>query len=285
VRTCIFLAVGSFLTLCTISLAAQTSSSFGRADKYRAAKTILQEIYDQGDLSSGIEKNDNGEVDEYDLSRGSTCQEPSEYLGSFESENVTTGERSERPQHKNDDIAAFVLDEVNIVVWQNDLRKLNIPDSVWRPVLDIYEASIINPKAKGFNMEIMAGGLNRRMAQAGLSKPKFVFQPGCGSGGASVHFALQPADGQLFLIPVFLYKLCQAQHVSPLDFKSCDRWKEIFSERVWAVSGDYMYLARWSDGVVRCGKLTYDDIDKFGQKWDGFLTITELRSPECNPVF
>jgi hypothetical protein len=268
-----------------IPLLPQTSASFSLADKYKAAKAILQQLYDKGDLGSGIDKEDNGEVDEYDLSMGSTCAEPSDYLGSFQSENVTTGERTETPQHKNDDIAAFVLDEVNIVVWQNDFRKLNIPDSVWRPVLDIYEASIINPKAKRFSMEIMVGALNRRMAQAGLRKPKFVFQPGCGSGGASVHFALQPADGQLFLIPVFLYKLCQVQHLSPLDFKSCDRWKEIFSERVWAVSGDYMYLARWSDGVVRCGKLTYDDIDKFGQKLDGFLTITKLRSPECSPAF
>jgi hypothetical protein len=156
-----------------------------------------------------------------------------------------------------------------------------------RPVFDLYEASIIDPKVEGFSsVDIMVYALNRRMAHAGLSKPKFVFNPGCGSGGgASVHFALQPADGQLFLIPVFLYKLCQAQHVSPFDFKSCDRWKEIFSERVWAVSGDYMYLARWSDGVVRCGKLTYDDIEKFGQKRDGFLTITKLRSAECSQAF
>jgi hypothetical protein len=282
VRTCTLLAAGCFLALCTIYLAAQTSASFSRADKYRAAKTILQQIYDQGVLYSDIERNDNGEVEEYDL-MGTTCQEPSQYLGSFESENVTTGERTERPQHKNDDIAAFILDEVNIVVWQNDLRKLNIPDSVWRPVLDIYEASIINPKAKSFERETMAAALNRRMTRAGLSKPKFVVGSGCGSGGAMVHLALQPADGQLYLIPVFLYKLCQAQHLSPLDFKSCDRWKEIFSERVWAVSGDYMYLARWADGVVRCGKLTYDDIDKSG--WDGILTIAKLRSPECSPVF
>ena len=84
-RTCIFIAAGCFLALCTISLAAQTSASFSRADKYRAAKTILQQLYDQGTLRSGIEKNDNGEVDEYDLTMASTCQEPFDYLGSFES--------------------------------------------------------------------------------------------------------------------------------------------------------------------------------------------------------
>jgi hypothetical protein len=93
-----------------------------------------------------------------------------------------------------------------------------------------------------------------------------------------VHFALKPADGQLFLIPIFLYKLCQVQHLSPADPKSCDRFKEVFSGGVSYVSGDYVYLARWADGVVRCGSL---DINKF--KSDSTIEITKLRSPECSP--
>jgi hypothetical protein len=168
-----------------------------------------------------------------------------------------------------------------MVVWENDLRKLGVPENVWRPVLEKYESEVLT--SKPMTIDVTAE-LNANMARAGRSSPKFVYEPGCGSGGVDVHFALNPADGQLFLIPVFLYKLCQVQHLSPMDFKSCDRWKEIFSERVWNVSGDYMYLARWSDGVVRCGLLTYDDFDKSMEKEKSVLVITKLRSPECSPA-
>jgi hypothetical protein len=45
-----------------------------------------------------------------------------------------------------------------------------------------------------------------------------------------------------------------------------------------------MYLARWTDGVVRCGLLTYDDFDKSMEKEKSILVITKLRSPECSPA-
>jgi len=268
---------GCILVLSSIPLAAQTSANFSRADKYKAAKAVLQQFYEKGELGSGIDSDDRGE---YDTSAARPCQEPTEYLGSFQDD--SKHDPVEKPQHKNDDIADFVLDAVDMVIWENDLRKLGVPEYIWRPVLDRYEASILNPKQKSIDVTAQ---LNAAMVRAGRSKPKFVYHPGCGSGGADVHFTLKPADGQLFLIPVFLYKLCQVQHLSPLDFKSCDRWKEIFSERVWAVSGDYMYVARWTDGVVRCGLLTYGDFSKSFEKENSILVITKLRSPECNPAF
>jgi hypothetical protein len=274
-------AAGCIFVLCSIPLAAQTSANFSLADKYKAAKAVLQQFYKKGELSSGLYGSEPGE---YDLSgAGPPCVDSTEYLGSFQDD--SKNEPVEKPQHKNDDIADFVLDAVKMVVWENDLRKLHIPEQIWRPVLDRYEASILDPKQNTINATAVTAQLNAAMARAGRSKPKFVFQPGCGSGGADVHFTLKPADGQLFLIPVFLYKLCQVQHLSPLDFKSCDRWKEIFTERVWAVSGDYMYLARWTDGVVRCGLLTYDDFSKGFEKQNSMLVITKLRSPECSPAF
>jgi hypothetical protein len=78
---------------------------------------------------------------------------------------------------------------------------------------------------------------------------------------------------------VFLYKLCQAQHLNPSDLKSCDRWTEVIHGAASHVSGDYMYLARWSDGSVRCGSLGFTSQDQEGKTFQ----ITKMRSPECNP--
>jgi hypothetical protein len=270
----------SFIASCIFALvslnpAAQTSAGFSRADKYRAVKTVLQQEL-QG--KSAIDESADGE---YDLAQASACSEPYDYLGSFRDAHDTL---LEKPQHKNDDVSDFILDAVNVVIWENDLRKLRIPEGIWRPVLDRYEAEIMSAEPSNVRVatdaQIVMTVLNERMANAGLSKPKFVLEAGCGSSGVDVRIALKPTDGQLFLIPIFLYKLCQVQHLNPLDFKSCDRWKEIFNEHVLEISGDYRYLARWSDGVVRCGSVTDNDFNKTDE-----LVITKLRSPECNPAF
>jgi hypothetical protein len=280
-RTLIFLTTVCLVAFCTISLAAQNSATFSSADKYRAAKIVLQQFYDQGDLSSQVGK-DGLIPDEYDLT-GTTCLMADDFIGSYRDD---SGDKAiDKPQHRNDDIADFVKDAVDIVTWENDFRKLKIPESVWRPFIDADESTIIDLNAKEFILTKQMSALNKRMKKAGLSKPIFVYQPGCGSGGEDVHFALQPKDGQLFLIPVFLYKLCQIQHLNPLDFQSCDRWKEILDEQVWDVSGDYMYIARWSDGVVRCGKFSYGDFRSVAEKPNELFTITKLRSPGCSPAF
>lgn len=250
-------------------------------DNYDAMKAILQQAYEKGQLDSGIEEGKRfGETGTYDISYAATCSEPEEFLGSLDEPSkigaVLLNDR-------NKDIAKFILTAVEVVIWENDFRRLGIPDKVWRTWLSYYEDKEL--KGEGSDGRIMVKLLNDHMASAGLSTPKFVFDPGCGSGGVEARLAIKPAEGQLFLIPVFLYKLCQAQHLNPLDLKSCDRWKEIIGDQVWEVSGDYMYLARWTDGVVRCGTLTYDDFAKNADKHDYNVVITKLRSPECSPAW
>lgn len=277
-------SLASFIVaFCSIQIVAQSSADFGRADKYKAVKAVLQQQYEKGVLSSEVGQ---GEPGEYNLAGGPECQPPSFYMGEFgDPDDPTPG----IPQHKNDDISAFILGAVSIVIWENDFRKLGVPDRIWHPVLQRYETELLSRKPTDAGVatdpRVMVDVLNERMAEAKISGPKFIFEPGCGAGSIDVRFSLKPADGQLFLIPVFLYKVCEAQHLNPLDFKSCDRWREIFSEHVAPVSGDYMYFARWTDGVARCGVLTYDDFKKqVDDHKDGPLIITKLRSPECSRV-
>jgi hypothetical protein len=233
-------------------------------------KGIFQQFYDRGLVQSNIRK---GPPDskfnrpgEYDMGG---CVDAVQYLGSFS-------------DHPSLDVnLANLMDlAMNMVVWEHDFRTLGLPEEIWRPVLGKYASAIVDGHDEGLG-QLMAE-LNAANAHVGRSVPKFVRVGGCGEGEIQVHFALDPADGQLFLIPVFLFKLCQAQKLSPTDFKSCDRWKEVFNETVSYASGDYVYLARWADGVVRCGSL---GVNNFREKEFKTIQITKIRSPECHPAW
>jgi hypothetical protein len=274
----------SFVTGCVFLLCGFSSDPpfvpVSHPENYDALKTVMQQAYEKGLLKSGIEyAQKEGPPGTYDMSQGSTCHEPTDYLGSFDDPSKIGGVLL---NDRNDDIAQLVQLAVDMVVWTNDLRKLGVPERIWRPILNVYEDRVLRSKPSTFNIVEL---LNHEMARAGISTPKFIFRPECGAGGIDVHLELKPVEGQLFLIPVFLYKLCEVQHLNPLDLKSCDRWKEIFSERVGDVSGDYMYLARWTDGVVRCGTLTYDDFKKSSDEDKYNIVITKLQSPECRPAW
>lgn len=254
-----------------------TSHDASRADKYKAVKAVLQQFYEHGVVPSHVEKEDYRSA-VYDLIN---CQEYGYYIG-FANENDSKSESK-----VNDDVADLTNLALNMVIWENDLRKLRIPEEIWRPVLEQYETDNLNLRSSANENEYKEGDfslglaekLNARMAEAGRSNPKFIEEGGCGAGGADVRFKLNPPDGQLFLIPVFLYKVCQAQHLIPTDFRSCSRWKEILDDSVPSLTGDYVYLARWADGVVRCGSVSEDD---FWKKNESTIVITKLRSPQCS---
>ena len=251
---------------------AQTSTGFSRSEQYRAIKVIVQQFYDRGLVPTNIQIHKPGEVitrynrpGEYDMFY---CGEAGQYLGWF-------------GDHPSGDKQITGLTDLalRIVVWENDIRKLHVPDEVWRPAVQKFESAALAGK-EGLNISQLAAELNARNARAGRTRPKFVTEGGCGAGEIEVHFALKPPDGQLFLIPVFLYKVCQVQQLSPTDPKSCDRWKEVFGGTVSYVSGDYVYQARWADGVVRCGSLGFN---QFNKKQFGTIEITKLQSLKCSP--
>ena len=86
------------------------------------------------------------------------------------------------------------------------------------------------------------------------SVPAFVNEPGCGAGSVKVTFKTQPPGGHLRLITTFDWSLCQAQGTDPWD-DNCRGWSEVVTEKV-NVSGEYHYIATWSDGTVWRDKFT-----------------------------
>lgn len=254
---------------CTVVLA-QTSSIMVKADpaqQYEAVKKTMQSFYERGLVSSHIESH-NADYDVW------VCAEPAEFEG-----------EAEYPDSKSEDLPNLVDLAETTVVWRNDFRKLGVPPEVWESVVRSYEDARLKNGARLSEAQEEAGkkriaaALNsyRRLSKPSL--PRFVVEGGCGAAEIEVHLELRPPNGRLFLIPVFLYKLCQAQHLNPADPRSCDRWTEVLNGTASYVSGDYVYMARWTDGSVRCGPLGFKSNDQEGKTF----AITKMRNPECNP--
>jgi hypothetical protein len=261
------------LVLGCISVGAQVgtqkSSTLVKTDpakQYQLVYATMEQFYRHGVLRSNIDP----KSEFYDLN---IC-DPEGYLGAVD---------DKEPTDETLGYLASLAEET--VVWRNDFMKLGIPDDVWGPLVSSYESVVIkrggvfegNQGVAGRNQIVAA--LNKYRRQANRRLPEFTDEGGCGAGEINVNIRLLPADGQLFLIPVFLFKLCQAQHLNAADPGSCDRWTEVINGTASYVSGDYLYLARWTDGTVRCGPLGFKSVNQEGKTFQ----ITKLRSPVCNP--
>jgi hypothetical protein len=264
------------ITAATVGCAvafAQTSSAMVKADpsrQYEAVRKTMQSFYERGLLSSYIGLHSSHTYDLY------SCMEPAEFAG-----------ESHYPDYKDKswDLSYLITLAATTVLWRNDFLRLGVPPQVSEPLVSRYEEVALKQGGRLSDTQDETGkkqlatALNSYRRQSEPSLPRFVVQGGCGGGEIEVRLVLRPPDGRLFLIPVFLYKLCQVQHLDPVDARSCDRWTEVVNGAVSYVSGDYIYMARWTDGAVRCGPLGFKSPQQEGKTF----AITKVRSPECNP--
>jgi hypothetical protein len=214
----------------------------------------MQHFYDQRILRSAIET----ESAEYDLALA-MCVEPSEFFGASPSD--------------GDGLPKLVRLAATVVIWSNDLRQLGVSESVSKPLITNYENNQLPIQLKseertdlGYESEMpqIALALNRYRQQTNGSLPKFVVSGGCGAGDVGVRIVLRPPNGRVFFIPRFAYVLCGKQGLNPDDTIQCDRWREAVGGSLSYVAGDYIYLARWSDGTVRKGPLGFNNSGQDG---------------------
>jgi hypothetical protein len=111
-------------------------------------------------------------------------------------------------------------------------------------------------------LEQLARRLNQER-KANSSLPRLVVDGGCGAGEITVQIATDPPGAQVLFIPTFFYELCRAQKLQADDpWGNCsERWREAVDGTVSRVSGDYHYVARWSDGATRRGRLRMTDVE------------------------
>jgi len=85
----------------------------------------------------------------------------------------------------------------------------------------------------------------------------------CGDGEVFIKIDARPPGAKVWFLVEFYYMLCKAQGIDPLDMKVCDRWVEAATS-VFAVAGDYRYLAVWPNGTKRTGLLQFN-----GKQFEG----------------
>lgn len=151
------------------------------------------------------------------------------------------------------------------------------PRRIWEPLVRALEAKEVAgvirdgdiddgyfTRREAF-MRQLASRLNRER-KSNRSLPRLFVEGGCGAGEIGVQIATEPAGAQVLFIPTFFYELCRAQNLQPDDpWGSCsERWREAVDGTITRVAGDYHYVARWSDGTTRRGRLRIGD-DQDGQ--------------------
>src|SRR5271166_2761300 len=126
---------------CAIALG-QTSSDLAKvspAERYRVVKATMQQFYDRGLLGSAISKLN---PEQYDIAN---CGTSSEFTGSFEGE----GDRGK-------DLTQSMYVAMVVVTWENDFRRLGIPEEVWKPLLNGYEEGELREGGGWSEKEIFA---------------------------------------------------------------------------------------------------------------------------------
>jgi hypothetical protein len=256
---------------------AQTSSHLTKLEitsQYRLLKDRFEKLYHEEKFS---------QLDDKDLHQNiyvvDTCKGPpaADFVG-------------ERPEEGDDPVYDLSDTALVVVTWTNDLRRLGYPERIWRPLVDAYENSELAGLSSqngpddpyGTASDQLVAILNHYRHQFSPSLPRATRDEGCGAGDEGVMISTDPKDGRAFFIPVFFYKLCQAQKIDPNDTSRCDRWFEAMDGRLAYLAGAYHYLIRWSDGTVREGLLNFD---KVGETEDYAFTAVFRKRPTQPLVF
>jgi hypothetical protein len=170
----------------------------------------------------------------------------------------------ERTQN-NDLIVAMAQLATDTIDLTHLLRKF--PRPIWEAPVRNFEARELDRivEARGFLQDYqdqraallnaLAPPLNdARRGNPAL--PEVTVDGGCGAGEITVNIETDPPGAQVLFSPTFFYEFCKAQKFNPEDTERCHHWREAVSGTVASVSGDYVYIARWSDGAARRGKLS-----------------------------
>lgn len=258
---------------------AQTSSQLTKLEitsQYNLLKDRFQHVYDEEKYSQLNYKRYNHNFYVVD-----TCKGPpaADFVG--------------EPRDDDDDNdPVYDLSDAALVVvmWTNDFRRLGYPEEIWRPIVEAYENSELvwassqdGPNDPyGTASDQLVATLNHYRHRFNPSLPRAIHDDGCGAGDEGVKISTDPKDGRAFFIPVFFYKLCQAQKIDPNDTSRCDRWFEAMDGHLTYLAGAYHYLIRWSDGTVREGLLNFD---KVGALEDYAFTAVFRKRPTQTLVF
>jgi hypothetical protein len=95
------------------------------------------------------------------------------------------------------------------------------------------------------------------------SVPRFIIGDVCeGAGEFGITIYTSPPGADVRYIPELFFSFCKTQGLEPDDPNTCARWRRAPDDQLVKVVGDYHYLARWPDGIVRKGQISFSEHDE-----------------------
>jgi tetratricopeptide (TPR) repeat protein len=193
----------------------------------------------------------------------------------------------------------------DLAAWRLQLTAAHYPDAVWAPLLEGYEqARLVEILARSappvgaaardadaapddvqdasgdaggdaddrsFETRLLRTLDGYRAAHPALRLARFVRGGGCSGDDPPARVTTKPDGGVVRFIPMFYYRLCQAEGLDADDPAQCDRWRELREGVIADVAGDYAYEVRWPDGTVLKGRLAVGGGDE--------VTLAEPAAP------
>ena len=98
----------------------------------------------------------------------------------------------------------------------------------------------------------LAEAMDAKRAALSPRLPRIVSEGGCGAGEEEFEIKLVPANGSLWLINAFAFRVCERKVANPWNHQACG-WSEFQAGDSTFASGRYMYEARWPNGTVKRG--------------------------------
>lgn len=83
-------------------------------------------------------------------------------------------------------------------------------------------------------------------------QPRFVVLGDCGAGEEEFEINLIPANGELWLVNAFAFRVCERKVPDPWNHSACG-WTQFIAGDSTFASGRYMFEARWPNGSVKRG--------------------------------
>lgn len=104
--------------------------------------------------------------------------------------------------------------------------------------------------------------------------PRIVASGGCGAGESEFEIRMVPANGELWLINAFAFRVCERKVADPWNHQACS-WSQYGEGDNTFASGRYMYEARWPNGTVKRGARVLEG--SFEEEEDGAETVITFR--------
>jgi hypothetical protein len=118
----------------------------------------------------------------------------------------------------------------------------------------------------------LRGELETRRQRLSPRSARIVVEGGCGAGESEFEIRLVPANGELWLINAFAFRVCERKVADPWNHRACS-WSQYGAGDTTFASGRYMYEARWPNGTVQRGAKVLEG----GFEDDGATVITFRR--------